>query len=431
MPESHFLETADRIGSRLTRDAIWFQDRCNWLGWALEAVGSSWTPVYRVQTSTLYDGTAGIALFLGRLYQFTHDPLQRATAMAALNQAWDALPTFPDALRPSLYSGALGITFAAVELARMLDDDALIRRSLDAVKENATPCNDGWIDILGGSAAAIQVLVLLAREFQDETFLDAAQKHGRLLLSRAVKSDSGWSWDTLPGQTKKHLLGYGHGAAGIGCSLLELWDATGEQAYREAALQAFRYERGFFNAEKHNWPDLRSMSQYGVADGSVFAVAWCHGGPGIGFSRLRALQLLHDPELSRELDEALLLTNTACTNLSFPATGSLCLCHGVGGNAELLMLASEFLERRDLWQTAVSVGERAIADIRTNDLPWPCGVNGAGETPNLMLGLAGIGYFFLRLYDFARVPSVLLVQSKVADDRLQASADTKAGAAAA
>jgi len=30
-----------------------------------------------------------------------------------------------------------------------------------------------------------------------------------------------------------------------------------------------------------------------------------------------------------------------------------------------------------------------------------------GETPNLMLGTAGIGYFYLRLYDSAAVPSVL------------------------
>jgi hypothetical protein len=30
-------------------------------------------------------------------------------------------------------------------------------------------------------------------------------------------------------------------------------------------------------------------------------------------------------------------------------------------------------------------------------LPWPCGIPGAGEAPGLMLGTAGIGYFYLRL----------------------------------
>jgi lantibiotic modifying enzyme len=37
---------------------------------------------------------------------------------------------------------------------------------------------------------------------------------------------------------------------------------------------------------------------------------------------------------------------------------------------------------------------------------WPCGTH-TGETPNLMLGLAGIGYFYLRLAQ-PQVPSVLL-----------------------
>jgi len=85
-----------------------------------------------------------------------------------------------------------------------------------------------------------------------------------MLLKVAAKSDAGWSWDTLPGQSEKHLLGYGHGAAGIGCALLELWAETGEPEYREAAVQAFRYERSHFSSEQHNWPDLRSMAAYGV-----------------------------------------------------------------------------------------------------------------------------------------------------------------------
>jgi lantibiotic modifying enzyme len=32
-----------------------------------------------------------------------------------------------------------------------------------------------------------------------------------------------------------------------------------------------------------------------------------------------------------------------------------------------------------------------------------------GENPGLMLGLAGIGYFFLRLHDQSNVPSIMMV----------------------
>jgi lantibiotic modifying enzyme len=39
-------------------------------------------------------------------------------------------------------------------------------------------------------------------------------------------------------------------------------------------------------------------------------------------------------------------------------------------------------------------------------------VLGGGESPNLLLGLAGIGYFYLRLHNAAEFPSVLIVNSR-------------------
>jgi len=41
--------------------------------------------------------------------------------------------------------------------------------------------------------------------------------------------------------------------------------------------------------------------------------------------------------------------------------------------------------------------------------PWPCGVLNAGETPNLMLGTAGIGHFLLRLHDGDRTPAIAII----------------------
>jgi len=38
---------------------------------------------------------------------------------------------------------------------------------------------------------------------------------------------------------------------------------------------------------------------------------------------------------------------------------------------------------------------------------WPCGVP-KGEPPGLMTGLSGIGYFYLRLLDPIKNPSVLV-----------------------
>jgi lantibiotic modifying enzyme len=430
MHDTAFLETADRIGSRLCRDAVWSGHQCNWLGWALDAVGAAWTPVHRVQTCTVYDGTAGIALFLGRLFEFTHDRLQKETAMGAINHAVAASAEIPEQVRPGFYSGAAGVAFATMELGRILDDSRMIARGLgDLKKICSAPPNEAWVDVIGGSAGTVQLLLDVATRFDQPELVDLAMTHAAMLLRTARRTDVGWSWDTLQGQSEQHLCGYGHGAGGIGCALLELWAETGEPEYRHACVYAFRYERSHFSPEHHNWPDLRNMTGYMPAGQQAYAMAWCHGGPGIGLARLRALELLGDhEETARDLSEAVQTTVAACSNVVFPNSGNLCLCHGLGGNADLLLAVSDIQGRADLRLIAENVGRQAIAQIRMPDLPWPCGVTTGGETPNLMIGLSGIGHFFLRLYDSVKVPSLLLVRpgngSKRAEPEQVAAATT-------
>jgi hypothetical protein len=64
-----------------------------------------------------------------------------------------------------------------------------------------------------------------------------------------------------------------------------------------------------------------------------------------------------------------------------------------------------------------STGEyvgRAGREIYGNgDVPWPCGIRGAGETPGLMLGLSGIGDFYLALDDPLPRPTYLMVDPDI------------------
>ena len=85
------------------------------------------------------------------------------------------------------------------------------------------------------------------------------------------------------------------------------------------------------------------------------------------------------------------------------------LCHGLTGNADLLIYASQVLEDQSHLSLVNQIGEAGIARYRKAKLPWPCGVPQAGESPNLMMGLAGIGYFYLRLCDSAKHRSVLMI----------------------
>jgi lantibiotic modifying enzyme len=88
------------------------------------------------------------------------------------------------------------------------------------------------------------------------------------------------------------------------------------------------------------------------------------------------------------------------------------LCHGIAGNTELLIMAGTSLKNKDLINYTQHVGQAGINLYTNNSFLWPCGIVGVGESPGLMLGTAGIGFFYLRLYNSLHIPSILIPISK-------------------
>lgn len=413
MSQQHpeFLETADRIGCRLSRDALWDARRCNWLGWSMEPVNHNWTPVYRSFSADLYSGTSGIALFLAELYRFSGDAQHRKVLEGAVNQTLSSLENLEGSARIGFYSGVSGIGYILTRIGKILSHDGLIARGLSELASLSEAATDPHLlDVINGSAGAIPALIALGLEFDREDLVRIAVTHGDHLLSSAIKNDAGWSWDTMHVPNQQNLTGHSHGVSGIVTALLELYRATGEARFREGALNGLRYERNLFSAEHGNWPDLRIMDPTNAQSAPVYNMAWCHGAPGIGVSRLRCYELLDgDSEILAEIEAALKTTAAALSVPWQPGLGNYSLCHGAAGNAELLILAGQQLGRPDLTQIAEKVGWEGYQHYRLTDLPWPCGIANAGESPNLLLGIAGIGHFYLRLYDAVSVPSVLLI----------------------
>lgn len=379
------LDIAGRIAARLCRDALWSRGRCNWTADFLDGD----TIAHGVLGPNLYAGTSGIALFLSRMASATGERIFRLTADGALRQALEKLPMSAQ----GLYSGALGIHYVAAEMGRMVEADAVV---LEAAPDRAA------LDVVSGSAGAIAVLLYLRRHTPSGRLLEAAIQHGDFLLAEAWKEESGWSWKTT--EAARNLTGFSHGAAGIGWALAELYAATQQDRFRAAAREAFRYERSCWNPAERNWPDFREAEP-------EYPVLWCHGAAGIGFSRLRAWQILGDAEL---LAEALSALAAVRDDMGSPENYSL--CHGEMGNADLLVHGSQVL-REESWLTpALAAAEEGFERCERRRVPWPCGIPGANETPDLMLGLAGIGHFYLRLADPAQTPTVLLLACGTAPD---------------
>jgi len=108
-----------------------------------------------------------------------------------------------------------------------------------------------------------------------------------------------------------------------------------------------------------------------------------------------------------------------------PGAIDLTYCHGLTGHADFLLLISEQLKRVEFRDLADRLGWFCIETFHKPGLPWPCGVPGAGETPGLMVGTAGIGYSLLRLFAMDRVPSVSIVRPAIGESR--ASTQQRAG----
>ena len=86
------------------------------------------------------------------------------------------------------------------------------------------------------------------------------------------------------------------------------------------------------------------------------------------------------------------------------------LCHGLAGICELLISATSILKDDSYKTIATDIGIYGIDKYAKSGLPWPCGIQ-TGGTADLMLGMAGIGYFYLRLLESQKIPSILIIPS--------------------
>ena len=398
------LEEALAIGRRLTRDALSYDGRCVWLA-ALDnqpadhGHGQKQSPL----GPDLYAGASGVALFLAELYRATGDAVLRQTSVAAIRAALDGMRKVPPRRRLALYTGWIGIVFAAVRIGLLLGEERLLGQALRMLRscESARSTEN---DLLSGRAGTVLGLVLLHGMLGDGRLLEWASRQGEQLLRAAARSRAGYSWPSPWLSSRRHLTGFSHGAAGVAFALLELFQATGDIRYRQAAEAALDYERSWFDKDAGNWPDFRQTRQGPRGHGPFFAATWCHGAPGIALSRMRAYQVLRDQRLKSEAITALETTRSAIAAMQWSGDAGFSLCHGLAGNADVLLCGSKVFGLR--WAEVVA---REVAWWGSQAYEAKLGWRGH-EPPGLMTGLAGIGHYYLRASG-QPIPSVLTLRA--------------------
>jgi lantibiotic modifying enzyme len=428
-----FFEIAQNIGTRLCQHAFWHDSRCNWVGKSLDELIENGPPTNKALSPEIYEGTSGIAIFLSDLYiqgNNKHDEYRR-TAEGAINQALSRLDDLSQIPRFGLFSGQVGVAYAATIIGKKFDNQELIESALQIVQRLGNDKReDHLLDIISGVAGAIPALLKIHEITNDNKALVLAMDLGEKLISAAVKEPYGWSWDYKGSGLRSashNLTGFSHGAAGIGYALMELYNITGKKEWLYATESAFQYENHWFSDHNENWPDFRLddendnyqqnaaftiLKQEKKEENLKFAVAWCHGAPGIALSRLRAYQLLKNERYLKDIRAALRTTMQVVKGIGDKDTSiqhsNFSLCHGLAGIGEILLYAGQVLNDETYKSLAIDIGRYGIEKYAKQSLPWPCDAR-IGETLGLMIGISGIGNFYLRLSHPDSVHSPLII----------------------
>ncbi|MFD2421828.1 type 2 lanthipeptide synthetase LanM family protein [Amycolatopsis pigmentata] len=365
----YLLAAASTIADEVMGRAARGGGRGNWVGlepadgrhWALLPMGAG-----------LGYGYIGVALFLAELAKLTG--LARGREIA--REAVSAVPGLLDMLghRPELaataghggFLGLGGVCYGLARLASLLDDQDLHGWLATAVDVLAGLPDDGRYGVSGGLAGDLAALIAVA----EETGLPAARRLTRAIADRLVAAErSGTGRDGEP-------AGFAHGSTGIGWALMRYAEMGAGEPYAAVGRAALR--RGRKEVEKAS---AESNRDYG----------WCSG-------------------LSGTIAADLIDGDTADIRvlLDRAPRGDLSLRHGELGVLEpLTMLAAAGEET-----AAAGCAWRAgfvLAALR--DRGACCGTPDSVPTPNLLSGLAGIGYGLLRLGFPKTVPSVLFLEA--------------------
>ncbi|WP_432974286.1 type 2 lanthipeptide synthetase LanM family protein [Dactylosporangium sp. CA-233914] len=361
----------------------------------------------------LYTGISGVALFLAHLGAVTGDVRFRRPADQLAQQLADVTGKLAavDGRGAGLAIGGFselgGLVYVLSQLADVLGEPALI----DAARQAAAMCRDRFaadevLDVISGTAGAALAILALHHAHPDESTFDAIKAAGAVIADRAIEVPGGIGW-RAEFEDAPALLGFSHGASGIGYALARISEVTGDGRLVDLCGRALGFERYHLSPERRNWPDLRTVNASGG-----FMNAWCHGAGGIGLARAAMLRLpglsgWHD--LIRE--DLRIATGRVRDDLvseaRYTGTGNDSLCHGDLGLVETLLAAGPALGEPDTADLARRCA-RAIAERVLDGTPRP-GVPQHVSTPGLLMGLAGIGYGLLRTAIPDQVPDVLLL----------------------
>ena len=415
-----------KVNNKYLQEAIRIGDQLLSLG-KEDTHGISWETIRRTNdyvdswhtSYSIYWGVTGIVYFLISLYEATTDTKYLAAAQKGMKWVeWDS--NIHETDNYSLPHGKMGIAFTFLKLYTTTKDDTSLKKCLHYAKA----CQKSLIQSLDlneygdGISSTLLGFVHIYTVSQEKFLLENINAFTDKLIQNARFAKKGIYWDSNP-RGIRPLCGVSHGASGIGFVFLELGHYFKNPAFYYLAKQSFLYEHSFYDKKEKNWPDFRlgivetgwENIKNAYLDGNTkaftehrFLCSWCHGAGGIGLTRVRAFELLQMKSYYKDIIHA-----KEC--IERRSHDAYTLCHGNGGNADIYL--EEYLlshDKKNLVK-AQRIADQALAQKKELGI-YISGIKGDltknREDLSLFNGIAGIGYFMLRMSDPKAFPSILL-----------------------
>lgn len=258
------------------------------LAWAADPTDSSTVVTH------LYSGSSGVVLFFLETYRATGDAAYLTYARSGADYLRN---TLPDTLGPSgsgLYTGVAGLGYVLHETYKATQDEIYAdaaRRTVTLLEQGAEPSESGaaWnpvTDIVSGSAGTGLFLLYAAREMNHAPALELAKHVGHHLIAHQIDTPNGTKW-AMTATFPRLMPNFSHGTGGVAYFLTELYRATQDTTFLNAALEGARYLQSVASDDGlifHHEPE----------GGDLFYLSWCHGPPGTARLYYRLWQITQE-----------------------------------------------------------------------------------------------------------------------------------------
>jgi len=398
-----FLDTAQMVFDRILKNSYEMEESAAWIG--IDWLGDSESAQLLPHSDDLYNGNAGIALFLSAYYHYSHDQRAKELAKKAMSVICHQMSQASAArwARNIGIGGASGlgsIVYSFTIIASLLDDPLYYEMAEKAAMLFTADliAADESLDVIGGSAGAILGLLKLHRSTESKIALDAAIKCGEHLLGKARLGETGKrSWNPASSLSEKPLNGMSHGASGYAYALYCLAAVTTRSDFLDAADECIAYEKFHFDPEQNHWRDFRDEMA------NFLACQWCHGAIGIGLARIGISKVWGNYQ--EHFNEDLIIAQDAVTRAWPNKVDNLCC--GTMGSIEFINELGKTRNEHELMNLAAERLESIIrAQHEDGEFKFYAGGN-VDFNLGFFRGAAGIGYSALRQLD-KELPNVLL-----------------------